>query len=136
MRNNKYDTYHTVSNTSHYMLKSVLLFCCTFFTGINVIVIILKHFSDDREMMSYGIIISVVFILLSIIQISDKRLGMRKLPYIIVWFCIWFAGITILFFISWVIALITLSTEVLFTITAVLIFNRIQIKKNVKNLKK
>ena len=87
-------------------------------------------------MMSYGIIISVVFILLSIIQISDKRLGMRKLPYIIVWFCIWFAGITILFFISWVIALITLSTEVLFTITAVLIFNRIQIKKNIENLKK
>lgn len=87
-------------------------------------------------MMSYGIIISVVFILLSIMQISDKRLGMRKLPYIIVWFCIWFVGITILFFISWVIALITLSTEVLFTITAVLIFNRIQIKKNVENLKK
>ncbi len=87
-------------------------------------------------MMSYGIIISVVFILLSIMQISDKRLGMRKLPYIIIWFCIWFVGITILFFISWVIALITLSTEVLFTITAVLIFNRIQIKKNVENLKK
>lgn len=87
-------------------------------------------------MMLYGIIISVVFILLSIMQISDKRLGMRKLPYIIVWFCIWFVGITILFFISWVIALITLSTEVLFTTTAVLIFSRIQIKKNVENLKK
>jgi len=135
MRSNKYDNYHTSSNTPQYLLKSVLLFCSTFFTGINVIVIILKHFSGDYEMLWYGIIIAADFILVSILQISDKRIGMRNLPYIIVWLCIWSVGIIILFFTAWTIALITLSAEVLITVSAAWIFNRIKIKKNAENLK-
>ena len=86
-------------------------------------------------MLWHGIIIAADFILVSILQISDKRIGMRKLPYIIVWLCIWSVGIIILFFAAWTIALITLSAEVLITVSAAWIFNRIKIKKNAENLK-